>query len=92
MSKHVSCEGVTRTVQWACTVWTVRVCVTVLTEHGALTSTVGVCVSRGLRVHAAITGCVLMGPTACTANTTASATHKTLSGVLCASMSVTDDH
>lgn len=88
----VSCEGVTRSVQWVHTVRTVRVCVTVLTEPGVITSTVAVCASRGLRVHAVITGCVLTGPTACTANTAASATHKTLSGVLCASMSVTDDH
>lgn len=88
----VSCEGVTRNVQWVRMVRTVRVCVTVLTEHGAITSTVGVCVNRGLRGNAAITGCALMGPTACTANTAASATHKTLSGVLCASVSVTDDH
>lgn len=57
---------------------TVRVYVTVLTEPAAITSTAGVCVSRGLRVRAVITGCVLMGPTACTANTAASATHKTL--------------
>lgn len=81
-SLSVSCEGVTRSVQWVRMARTVRVCVTVLTEPAAITSTAGVCVSQGLRVRAVITGCVLMGPTACTANIAASATHKTLSGVL----------
>lgn len=68
-------KGVTRSVQWAHMVRTVREYVTVRTEPVVITSTAAVCVSRGSKVLAVTTACVLKGSLACTVNTAASATH-----------------
>lgn len=64
--------GVARSVQWARTVRTVKVCVTVLMVLAATTLMEAACVSRALEVHTAETGCVHTGPTACTVNAPAS--------------------
>lgn len=58
--------GVMRSVLWARTVRTVKVCVTVLTALAATTLMEAAYVSRASAVHSAETGCVLTANTACT--------------------------
>lgn len=59
---------------------TVRVCVTALMEHAAITSTAAAYVNRASGDHSALRGCALTEPSACIVNRAASVTSNTLSG------------
>lgn len=72
-------KGVMKSVLWAPTGRSVKVCVTVPMAHGATTSTEAACVSRASGALAAERGCVLTGRLGCTVNSAASATHHTQS-------------
>lgn len=74
-------RGVTKSVQWGAMGRTVRVCVTALMVHAAITSMAAACVSRASGDPSALRGCVLMEPLACTVNRTACVTANTLSVV-----------
>lgn len=72
--------GVMKSVQWGAMGRTVRVCVTALMVHDAITYTVAVCVSRASVDPSVHIGCAQMEPSACTVNRAASVTPNTLSG------------
>lgn len=80
VSVHFHSTGVMKSVQWGATGRTVRVCVTALMGHAAITSMVAACVNQASGDPSALRGCALMEPSACTVNRAVSVTANTLSG------------